>query len=99
VRHLHAARNLALGRRRVCRENKTETTVFKIKDQTEFYSPTYSCAYSVEQSSKLNSQPPWLANQLEILSRRKSKDECYDPQIPDKQESSLYHPFFPFHSR
>jgi hypothetical protein len=54
---------------------------------------------SGERSSKLKIQPLWLANQLKILSRRKSKDECYDPQKQTSKKARLYHPLFPFHSR
>jgi hypothetical protein len=74
----------------------TENTVFKYKTKTGFYSPTYSCAHlaSGERSSELNSQPPWLVNQLEILSHRKSKDECYDPQNQTSKKARLYHPLF-----
>jgi hypothetical protein len=69
---------------------QTETTVFKIQNQTEFHSPTYSCDHlaSGERSSRLNSQPSCLANQLKILSHRKPKDECSEPHVQDKQESS-----------
>jgi hypothetical protein len=75
----------------------TENAVFKYKTKTEFYSPTYSCAHlaSGERSSELNSQPPWLANQLEMLSQRNPKDECYDPQNQTSKKAGLYHPLFP----
>jgi hypothetical protein len=42
----------------------------------------------------LGTPPPSLANQLEMLSRRKSKDECWEPQHLTSKKARFYHPIF-----